>query len=168
MKKFLIEDKKAKSISYFFKSNIPLFNKKFLDFIEKEFKKRKKDLRICLHKGRKDRHHDMIILQQKNNFYMPHKHLKKGETYHIMKGQMGCVLFNDRGKITFTCKLSKNDIFRVPINTFHPMLPITKYVIYHESKVGPFLKKNDSVHFKWTKKFNNSNQIKKLKNIFRY
>ena len=32
------------------------------------------------------------------------------------------------------------------------MLPITKYVIYHESKTGPFLKKNDSIYPKWGKK----------------
>ena len=27
------------------------------------------------------------------------------------------------------------------------MIPITKFVIYHESKNGPFLKKNDSLNF---------------------
>ena len=31
------------------------------------------------------------------------------------------------------------------------MLPLTTFVIYHESKTGPFLKKNDSIFSKWSK-----------------
>ena len=165
IKHLLKEDKKAKSKSFFLKKKIGVFNSYLLKFIEKEFNKTKKDLRVCLHKNSKAKHHDMIILQQKKNFYMPHKHLNKGETYHIIKGKMGCVLFKDNGKIKFTCTLNKNDIFRVPINTFHTMVPLSKIVIYHESKVGPFLKKNDSIYFKFTKKVkDNIKQIKKIIN----
>ena len=32
------------------------------------------------------------------------------------------------------------------------MLPISNYVIYHEGKTGPFIKKNDSIYPKWNKK----------------
>ena len=101
----------------------------------------------------------MIILQQKKKFYTPHKHLKKGETYHIIKGSMACVLLSDNGKITKVCKLKKNDIFRTPLNIFHTMLPISNYVIYHESKTGPFLKKNDSIFPKWSKKLVNDKRL---------
>jgi len=167
IKILLKEDKKAKSKSFFLKKKIGIFDSSLLKFIESDYKKYKKDLRLCLHENSKSNHHDMIILQQKKNFYIPHKHLNKGETYHIIKGQMGCVLFNSKGKIKYKCKLNKNDVFRVPKNTFHTMLPLTKYVIYHESKVGPFLKKNDSIFYSWTKKFkNNRNEIKNLNKIF--
>ena len=67
--------------------------------------KHKKDIRICMHKKSLDKHHDMIILQQKKNFYLPHKHLRKGETYHIIKGRMVCVLFNNNGKVKSKCVL---------------------------------------------------------------
>ena len=44
------------------------------------------------------------------------------------------------------------------------MLPITKYVIYHESKTGPFLKKNDSVFDLWCNKLtNDKSQINRIK-----
>ena len=112
-----------------------------IKFLEKIYIKTKKDLRICLHENSLDKHHDMIILQQKKNFYLPHKHLKKGETYHIIKGSMASILFNNNGKIKKIIKLVKDDIFRTPLNTYHTMLPLTKFVIYHESKIGPFLKK---------------------------
>jgi hypothetical protein len=62
---------------------------------------------------------------------------------------MICVLFKNNGEIKKTCKIMKGDIFRVPINTFHTMFPLTKFVIYHESKRGPFLKRKDSIFPKW-------------------
>tara|TARA_A100001011_G_scaffold295407_1_gene307707 strand:- start:210 stop:731 length:522 start_codon:yes stop_codon:yes gene_type:complete len=152
MKNNLKQDKKAKSISFFFKKEAEVFNKKHILFLEKYYKKNNKDIRICLHTTQKDKHHDMIILQQKKNFYPPHKHLKKGETYHIIKGSMVCILFSNSGKILRTYKLKKNDIFRTPVNKFHTMFPLTKFVIYHESKTGPFLKKKDSIFSEWSKK----------------
>ena len=145
MRNILIEDKKAKSKSFFLKESYSIFDEKLLGFIKKNFKKFKKDLRICMHPGPAANHHDMIILQQRSNSYPPHKHLRKGETYHMIIGKMGCVLFNNNGKVKKMCVLKKGDIFRVPKKTYHTMLPISKYVIYHESKIGPFLKKRDSI-----------------------
>ena len=159
MKKFLKQDHKAKTTSYFLLKEGEVVNQKYVNFLEKKYFKNKEDVRLCLHTNTKAKHHDMIILQQKKKFYTPHKHLKKGETYHIIKGSMACVLLSDNGKITKVCKLKKNDIFRTPLNVFHTMLPISNYVIYHESKTGPFLKKNDSIFPKWSKKLVNDKRL---------
>ena len=105
--KYLKEDKKAKSKSFFFTKESKVFNLKHVKFLEKYYYKEKKDIRICLHTSKKSKHHDMIILQQKRNFYLPHKHLKKGETYHIIKGSMACILFKNNGEIKKICKLKK-------------------------------------------------------------
>ncbi len=165
MKKSLRKDIKAKTTSFFFKKEGEVVDKKYINFLEKYFKKEKKDIRICLHTNTQAKHHDMIILQQRKKVYTPHKHLKKGETYHIIKGSMACVLFNDKGNIKKVCKLKKNDIFRTPINVFHTMLPLTTFVIYHESKTGPFLKKNDSIFSKWSKELTNQKRyINAIKN----
>lgn len=44
------------------------------------------------------------------------------------------------------------------------MLPSSKFVIYHESKTGPFNKKNDSIFSNWSKKLTNDEyQIKRFK-----
>ena len=162
-KKLLVEDKKAKSKSFFVNKDKIYFNNEMLSFLEKTFKKDKKDVRICLHTSKKDIHHDMVILQQRKNFYKPHKHLKKGETYHIIKGSMACILFNEKGKIMKFCKLTKNNIFRTPINKYHTMIPLTKFVIYHESKPGPFLKNRDSIFPKWIKKYDQKKNIALLR-----
>ena len=147
----LIEDKKAKSKSFFLKKETDYFDKKLLNFLKKYYKKFKLDVRICLHKNSLSNHHDMIILQQKKGHYKPHKHLKKGETYHIIEGSMFCILFNEKGRITKKCLIKKNEVFRTPINVFHTMKPKSEYVIYHESKRGPFLKNKDSIFPRWIK-----------------
>ena len=152
MRQRLIEDKKAKSKSFFLKKKLDYFDNNLLNFLKKYYKKYKQDVRICLHKNSSSIHHDMIILQKKNNFYKPHKHRKKGETYHIIVGSMICLLFNNKGKIIKKCLIKKGNIFRTPINTFHTMVPTSRYVIYHESKLGPFLKKRDSIFPKWADK----------------
>lgn len=164
--KFLKEDKKAKSKSFFLTRESQTFNENYIKFLIKFYKKTKKDIRICLHPSKKSNHHDMVILQQKNNFYKPHKHLRKGETYHIIKGSMICILFNLYGKVSKVCKLKKNDIFRTPLNVYHTMSPISKYVIYHESKTGPFLKRGDSIFPNWMKSEEKRKIfIEKIKNI---
>ena len=47
------------------------------------------------------------------------------------------------------------------------MAPLTKYVIYHESKIGPFLKKDDSIFPPWVNKFKKSKKeiLKFKKNL---
>ena len=118
MKNILIEDKKAKSKSFFLKQNHNVFDQKLLGFIKKNFKKFKKDLRICMHPNPDANHHDMIILQQRSNSYPPHKHLRKGETYHMIIGKMGCVFFNNNGKVKKMCVLKKEiylEFQRTPI-----------------------------------------------------
>ena len=92
----------------------------------------------------------------------PHKHLKKGETYHLIKGKIACVIFNNNGKIRSVFKLNPNDIFRTPINVYHTQVPLTEYVIYHEAALGPF-KKGNSVFPEWAIKFkNNKKEILKF------
>ena len=156
----LIEDKKAITKAFFFKKeNGVLFDRSLKKFMIEIFNKSKKDLRVCLHQKSTDKHHDMIILQQKRNYYKPHKHLFKGETYHMIVGSMKCILFNNFGKIKKIVTIKKNEIFRVPKNTFHTMLPISVITIYHENKPGPFIKKGDSIFPNWINKYKNKTEL---------
>ena len=174
MKNYLREDKKAKTKAFFFKkSDTAVFNKKFISFLEKHYYKTKKDIRICIHRDPSDKHHDMVLLQKRKDFYkpwyenkkmgtFPHKHITKGETYHLIKGKMACVTFNNKGKINFASILKPNDIYRTPTNVYHTQVPLTNYIIYHESTLGPF-KKNNSAFPRWADKFkNNKKEILKF------
>jgi len=165
MKKFLKLDKQAITTSFFFKKkNNVLFNQDLKNDIIKNYKKNNSDLRVCLHQNPLDKHHDMIILQQKKNFYKPHKHKSKAETYHMISGKMIVIIFKNDGKILNSKIIGGKDVFRVPSNTFHTMIPLTKYVIYHENKNGPFIRKGDSIYPNWINKFpDQSSLLKKLK-----
>ena len=51
--KYLKEDIKAKTKSFFLNGNRDFFSEKYIDFIKNFYLKFKKDVRICLHKNNK-------------------------------------------------------------------------------------------------------------------
>jgi cupin fold WbuC family metalloprotein len=163
--KNLIEDKKAKSRSFFLNNEEHHFSKKHLNFLVNFYKKNKTNIRICLHKNKNSRHHDMIILLQNKNFYEPHKHLKKGETYHIIKGSMIYVGFSNKGDINKVIHLKRGDVFRSPVNKYHTLFPYSKFVIFHEGKIGPFISKNENIFPYWKKKFTHKSKNNLINNI---
>ena len=52
-----------------------------------------KNVRICLHEGPNSIFQNMIILERKGGYYRPHKHLDKGECFHIIEGRMAVFAF---------------------------------------------------------------------------
>lgn len=110
-----------------------------------------KNIRLCLHENPDSAFHDMIILERKENYYRPHKHILKGESYHIIEGSQGVVVFDDSGLVIDSCKLEpgSNIIYRVGSDMYHTVIPLSDLVVYHESKPGPFLPSHDSVFPDW-------------------
>ena len=157
----LWHDKKAKSASFYLKNPYVRVNKKFLNFL-KDYSKNNKgcDVRICIHESPDSIHHDMVLYQKKKNFYMPHKHNHCGDTYHVIEGKLACFLFDNKGKITYSCIIKKNEIFKTPARVYHVTSPVTD-VIYHESKSGKFNPKKNSIFPTWMPK--NPNEIKMFK-----
>lgn len=109
------------------------------------------NVRFCLHESPASPFHDMIILERKGKYYPPHKHLTKGESFHIVKGKLAVFTFNDLGDITDACLLEDDGhfIYKVGVNMYHAVMPISDKVIYHESKPGPFLGEKDSILPEW-------------------
>ena len=107
------------------------------------------NVRICLHEGPEAEHHDMIILEHQGKYYRPHKHIEKGETFHIIEGEMGIFAFDEGGAVTDCCTLGPGDVYRIAVGMYHTLLPRTEQVIYHENKPGPFLGDGDSIYPDW-------------------
>lgn len=109
------------------------------------------NVRLCLHDSPQAPFHDMIILEHPGKYYRPHKHLTKGESYHIIEGAMGVCVFDEQGQVTDACLLTPEGtlVYRVGVNMYHAVLPLTERVIYHESKSGPFLGETDSLYPDW-------------------
>lgn len=155
----ILDDKKSvriadgkKSVAYFCKKLPAKVNKKLISELKNKFKKiGNRNLRLCLHDSPKALFHEMIIFERKGKYYRPHKHSDKGETFHIIEGRMGVFSFDNNGKVTDACVLNAEDnlAYRVRPGMYHAVMPISDPVIYHESKLGPFKVKNDSIYPPW-------------------
>ena len=159
IKHLLKEDKKANSKSFFFKTKYFSVNNQIFNFLENYYKKNFKTVRVCLHTKLSEDIQSMIILMGKNSFYLPHKHLLKKELYQVIKGTMAIILFSNNGQIKKIIKLLKNNIFSTPLNVYHTIIPLSKFVIFHEIRRGPYIKKKDSLLPKWVGKYSSSKYI---------
>ena len=85
----------------------------------------------------------MVILQRKNYKCPVHKHLSNGETIHIIKGSMAILVFNKKKRLINKIVLNKKNrlIYRIPTTFYHTVQIKSNYAIYHESKNGPFVRK---------------------------
>ena len=110
------------------------------------------NVRLCLHSSPEAVFHSMIILENRGGYYRPHRHQDKGECFHIIEGELAVFAFDDQGNIIDACKLAPdaNFIYRVEVNMVHAVLPLTDRVVYHESKLGPFLGDKDSIFPEWS------------------
>lgn len=108
--------------------------------------------RLCLHQGAEDSFHQMLILEYWGKSFPAHRHPNKSEGYHLIEGQMDLVLYTNSGDVSQVIKLNeRNPIARVGPNTFHKLVVLSPYAIYHETKPGPFDRSNDKVMALWSK-----------------
>lgn len=145
-------DNGAKSIAYFCQKKPVKVTAKLIKELKKVAKNSgHKNVRLCLHESPQALFHNMVILEKKGRYYPPHKHLEKGETFHIIEGKMAVFIFDVQGNILDASILSPkgNFIYRVGVDMYHAVMPLSDVVIYHEAKPGPFLGDKDSIHPSW-------------------
>ena len=161
--KKLIEDKSGRSKSFYFKKK----NQTDIKFIEKflnEFSiSNGKDARVCLHSDYTDVLQDMVLIQHSKNFYPPHKHVNRYDSYFVLKGCLGVIIFNNIGEIKKSLRLSKGTIYKTPKNQYHLTIPISKKVVYHEYRSGSFNRKTNCIFPRWSPKTENDRKIFKKK-----
>lgn len=148
----VIQDKNAKSLSYYCTKSVVQIDKTTItQLVDESAKHMSSNARICLHSSPDADFHEMIIVEYKGHYYRPHKHLHKGESCHIIEGEVAMFVFNDDGSISHFCILSQEKalICRVGANQWHTVIPITEYAVYHESKPGPYLRQTDSIYSTW-------------------
>ena len=156
--------KKISDFASRFHSDIFQFDKKTIKFLkERADKSKNKSYRILFHKNNYHLTHEMMICFKKNAVVPVHKHPNgRSESYHIIKGSMNVYFFKDSGKPLGYIKLSDKDCFyyRLSSSKFHLLVPTSRYLVYHETVTGPFVKKKDIIYPKWGNNFDNWNKIK--------
>jgi len=134
----------AKSLSFFTTKSNGILSKELYDEFTSILKNDEERFRISLHTSSEDDLHNMIIGMKKSSLVEPHKH-KKSESYHIIKGKMLLVYFNEDGSIDKKIIMSLNDtiVSRVNGGYYHGVIALED-TIYHESRLGPFISATDS------------------------
>jgi len=146
----LREDTDAKSISFFCLTRPVRIDQLLLDEMKEVSVQRGEcNVRICLHSGPEDNHHDMVVLERSGKYYRPHKHEKKGECFHVIEGRLGLLAFDAAGGVIDATALGAGEIYRIAVGMYHAVMPLSDPVIYHESKPGPFLGEGDSIYPDW-------------------
>lgn len=115
-----------------------------LDFLASICKNSKlKRARICTHPTNDNEIHEMLIAVSKGSYVQPHKHIGKSESFHIIRGSLDIIIFDDSGHIIKVVKLRENcaggDIFyRMNKDFFHTVIVNSEVSIFHETTNGPF------------------------------
>ncbi len=114
----------------------------------------RKRMRLCLHKSSDDAVHEMIIAIAKDCYIRPHKHPQKTESFHIVKGSLWLFVFDHNGNVIEKFKMSERGnsdcfLYRLQKDYWHGMIPISDFVVFHETTKGPFTGQNDSVFPDW-------------------
>lgn len=106
----------------------------------------KRRARLNLHNNDDDLLHEMIIAFRKDSLNMPHRHVGKSESMHIMRGRVDVVIFDDDGNAKRRVRLGSPrewtpkmpSVFRMAAPLWHTVIPVDDIVIVHETTNGPF------------------------------
>lgn len=95
------------------------------------------------HEGETDPSHRLLNAVEPGSYVMPHRHLdpNKDETFVVLRGRFGLVLFDEEGTVTHQTVLdSAGPVFGVtiPHGTFHSLVSLAPGSVFFESKGGPY------------------------------
>lgn len=144
------EDTAAKSVAFFAKVR-PVWVGKVLYEELKQVSTRRggKNVRLCLHSAPGDDQHDMIVLNRKGTLHPPHRHAGKAETFHLVEGRLAVFSFHASGEPAEVGVLVPGEVYRFNPDHYHTAMPLDDFVIYHESRTGPFLGDDDFIFPEW-------------------
>jgi cupin fold WbuC family metalloprotein len=134
-------DKTGKSLAIFPKKKNFVVNFKLINELKLLSRKNNnQNVRICLHKNKKEKLHNMIIFLSKKNLSPIHKHIFTDEIYQIIYGILKIKIFNKNKKLLKVIEISnkKSPIFRMKKNILHQTIPASDHVIFHECRLSPY------------------------------
>jgi cupin fold WbuC family metalloprotein len=106
----------------------------------------KRRARLNLHNSDDDPLHEMIIAFRGDSLNMPHRHVGKSESMHVMRGRVLVVFFDGLGNVTRRLTLGARSmshnlpsVLRVAAPLWHTVIPLDDRVVVHETTNGPFI-----------------------------
>jgi cupin fold WbuC family metalloprotein len=104
-----------------------------------------KRARLCLHHDHADQVQEMVIAFRRDSYVRPHRHRGKTESFHVIEGELEVVFFDDGGRVTRRLRMGppgsgRPFLYRLSSSLWHSVLPLSEFVIIHETTTGPFVK----------------------------
>ncbi len=101
--------------------------------------------RLCLHHDHNDKVQEMVIAFCQDSYVRPHRHVNKSESFHIIEGKLAIIFFDKEGHITRRVKMERCGnahafLYRSSNNAWHAVVPLSEFVIIHETATGPYRK----------------------------
>ena len=90
-----------------------------------------------------------------DSYIRPHRHPDplRDETFVVVRGRFGLVLFEPSGEVSHTALLQEDgDLFgaHVPGNTYHSLVALEPRSVFFEAKAGPYLALTDKDFAPWS------------------
>lgn len=99
-------------------------------------------VRVNLHAGDDDGLHEMFIAIRPGSYIRPHRHPGKSEAFHLVRGAVDIVAFDEQGEISDVVQLSAAPpgpfYYRLSAPLYHTVMVTSDILIFHEITNGPF------------------------------
>jgi cupin fold WbuC family metalloprotein len=101
--------------------------------------------RLCLHQTHDDRVQEMVIAFCRDTYNRPHRHRNKTESFHVIEGDLLIIFFDDHGRVLRRIRMGpyrdrQTFLYRLSNSLWHTVVPLSEFVIIHETTTGPFIK----------------------------
>jgi len=109
--------------------------------------------RMCAHSTPDARIHEMIIAFARDSYVQPHRHSRKGESFHVIEGEIEVIFFEDDGRICRRVRLGPVGsglpfFMRNDGKNFHTVIVHSSFAVVHETTSGP-LDESDTDFAPW-------------------
>lgn len=100
-------------------------------------------MRLCTHQSVENAVHEMLIVHAPNTYVRPHKHVGRGESFHVLEGEADSIFFDESGNITDAIRLGDYTsgycfYYRMDEAVYHTLLIHSPQFVFHETTSGPF------------------------------
>lgn len=104
----------------------------------------RKRAHFLLHRDHEDVVQEMIVALCRGTYLRPHNHRKRIESICVMEGELGLMTFSEQGEVTGRLDLRARGgdspfLYRIPMNTWHSISPLSDSALIHEITSGPFV-----------------------------
>lgn len=98
--------------------------------------------------------HRLLNAMQPDSYIPPHRHLDpdKDETFVVLRGQLGVLVFDDAGNVAQALKVTAGEAAMgvdIPHGTWHTAVALAPDTVFLEAKAGPYLPFTEAERALW-------------------